>query len=243
MGSITNAIKALDQSSEGAAKEVKSSLEMLTTLADAKQKEIASFIDDRIKRAKENNEVPAGLKMFEVSESHVVSSKGVSEGISNALNSFLSDAEPRWKEGVKNLIGTAVNALLGAAKGASSNKSFYLIALDGHAANETQEESYVPVRIDYCLWVYNFKREGITDTVESALVYQARKSLLDFENIPSHLQIDMALKNIGTPKALRDELIEYLKNEKQTKNLKTYFLGLEKNVQENIKSIFPDLAV
>jgi len=241
MGSITTAIKTLDKSSDDAAKEVKSSLEMLTKLADAKQKEMATFIDDRIKRAKENNEVPAGLKMFEASESHVVSSKGASEGISKALDSFLSDAEPRWKDGVKNLIGTAINSLLGAATGASSNTTFYIIALDGHAATETEEESYVPVRIDYCLWVYNFKREGITETVESALVYQARKSLLDFENIPSKLQIEMALKNIGTPKSLRDEIIKYLDSNKQAQNLKTYSLGLEKNLQEEMKSTLPGL--
>lgn len=103
MGAISNAIKILDSQSDNAAKEVKASLEMLSKLADAKQQEMARFVKERIKNSSENNEVPAGLKMYEASESHVVSSKGASDGISTALDSFLNDAEPRWKDGIKSL--------------------------------------------------------------------------------------------------------------------------------------------
>lgn len=134
-----------------------------------------------------------------------------------------------------------MNALLGGASGASSNSTFYIVALDGHAASDIQQETYVPIRIDYCLWVYNFKREGITETVESALVYSATKSLMDIENIPSKLQIEMALKNIGTPKELRDEFISYVEDEKHLKNLKAYTKNLEIGLQNSIKTKYTSL--
>ena len=243
MGQISTAIKELDKSSESAAKEVKSSLEMLTKLADAKQQEMNRFVKDRIKNSIENKEVPAGLKMYEAAESHVVSSKGPSEGISKALDYFMNDTEPRWKDGIKSLINSAVNSLLGTASGASSNSTFYVIALDGHAADEEKgiEETYVPIRIDYCIWVYNFKREGITNTVESALVYQATKSLVDLENIPSKLQIEMALKNIGTPEKLRKEFIEFIEAEKPKDNLQAYSKNLDIELQNTLTKKYPTL--
>ncbi|NEO34044.1 MAG: hypothetical protein F6K36_27290 [Symploca sp. SIO3C6] len=128
MSVISTAIDVLDQSSEIAAKEVKSSLEMLDKLAQAKKDEMLRFTDDRTKRSVENLEIPAGLKMFEASEVRVVSSKGSSEGITIALDTFL-DAEKRWQTGVSKLINTALNTLLGSAAGASQNTAYYLIAL------------------------------------------------------------------------------------------------------------------
>lgn len=179
--------------------------------------------------------------MFEVSEVRVVSSKGPSEGIKSALDLFLQDAENRWKEGVSKLINTALNTLLGSAAGASQNAAYYLIALDGHAKDEQSEETYVPVRIDYSLWVYNFKKEGLKDTVESALAYHARKSLLDYSKIPSRIQIEQSLKNIGTPKELRNEIIEMIESERkngQPKNLVSYGCRLPLKMQEELSKTF-----
>lgn len=243
MSFINTAIDELDKSSEIAAKEVKSSLEMLEKLAQAKKDEMLRFTDDRIKRAVENQEIPAGLKMFEASEVRVVSSKGPSEGIKSALDLFLQDAENRWKEGVSKLINSALDTLLGSAEGASQNVAYYLIALDGHAKDEEKqsEETYVPVRIDYSLWVYNFKKEGLKDTVESALAYHARKSLLDYSKIPSRIQIEQSLKNIGTPKELRNEIIEMIESERkngQPKNVVSYGRRLPLKMQKELSQTF-----
>jgi hypothetical protein len=240
MSVVSEAIKVLDSSSEATAKEVQSSLEMLAMLAEAKKDEMARYTDDRIKQALQNIEIPAGLKMFEASEIRVVTSKGPSDGIKDAVNNFLQDAETRWKEGVENLIGTALNTLLGSASGATSNCHYYIIALDGHAASNDSEETYVPVRIDYSLWVYNFKREGITTTQQSALAYHARKSLLDYSKIPSEIQIEQSLKNIGTPKALRDEIIKMIdveRNDQRPKNLVAYTENAPAAIRNVLKSI------
>lgn len=239
MSVVKDTIKALDDSSVEAAKEVKASLEMLDKLAQAKKEEMVRFTDDRIKDAARNLEIPAGLKMFEASEVHVVSSKGPADGIETALDAFLQDAEDRWKDGVKALINTALNVLLGAASGASENVAYYIIALDGHAKTQDSEETYVPVRLDYSLWVYNFQREGITDDVESALAYHARKSLLDYTDIPSRIQIEQSLKNIGTPKALRDEVIGMIEEERESarpKNLAAYAASAPLHVQNILKT-------
>lgn len=244
MSSLGTIIKELDGNSDQTAKEVKASLDMLSELAEAKKKELQVFTYDRVKHASERGEIPAGLKIFEASEARVISSKGASEGISSVVDAFLGDAEKRWKEGVKSLIGTALNSLLGKASGATSSAQFYLIALDGHSAKSTteenQEETYVPVRIDYSLWVYSFKREGLTHQVESALVYHAQKSLLDYQNIPSKIQIEQSLKSIGVPKKLREETIQMILEEQgngKPKNLKAYSEKATPEVTDKLVSL------
>jgi hypothetical protein len=214
MSFIQDAIKALDSSSDAAAKEVKASLEMLNSLAESKKTEMLMLLEKRTASAKEKHEIPPGLVLYDAASAHVVSAKGPAEGIGNAVGLLLKNAEANWKEAVGSLITTALNVLLGSASGATSTETYYIIALDGHAADPKAvpplEETYVAVRIDYSLWVYNFRREGLTQTVESAVVYSARRSTLDYEHMPSKLQIDQSLKDIGMPKAQRDQLLQQL---------------------------------
>ncbi len=228
MSFIQDAIKALDSSSDAAAKEVKASLEMLTALADSKKTEMEVLLDKRTAAAKDKHEIPPGVVLFDASNSHVVSSKGPAEGITSAVSLLLQNAEQNWKKAVGDLVNTALNVLLGGATGASSTATYYIIALDGHAADPSKtppiEETYVPVRIDYALWVYNFKRQGLTETVESAVVYHARRSTLDYNAIPGTVQMDQALKDIGLPKQQRDDLIKQINAEenKRVANLRAY---------------------
>jgi hypothetical protein len=228
MSAIQDAVKALDSSSEAAAKEVKASLEMLNSLANSKKTEMLILLDKRTASAKDRHEIPPGVVLYDASSAHVVASKGPSEGIKNAVGLLLKNAEQNWKEAVGDLVTSALNVLLGSAAGATSTDTYYIIALDGHAANPSAdppvEENYVAVRIDYSLWVYNFRREGITDSVESAVVYAARRSTLDYENMPSTLQIEQSLKDIGMPKQLRDELLSQLTKSKleREKNMLAY---------------------
>lgn len=228
MSFIQDAIKTLDSSSEAAAKEVKASLEMLTSLADAKKTEMEVMLDKRTAAAKDKHEIPPAVVLFDASNAHVVSSKGPADGIGSAVNLLLQNAEQNWKKAVGDLVNTALNVLLGAATGASSTATYYIIALDGHAADPSKtppvEETYVPVRIDYALWVYNFRRQGLTETVESAVVYHARRSTLDFAAMPGTVQMDQALKDIGLPKQQRDDLIKSITAEqsKRVANLRAY---------------------
>jgi hypothetical protein len=98
----------------------------------------------------------------------------------------------------------------------------------------------VPVRIDYSLWVYNFNRTGITDMAQSAVVYRARKATLDYDSIPSSVQLEQILKNIGLPKAQRDELRALIEADatKRNKNLRAY-LDAEPNpeVRTRLRSL------
>lgn len=226
MSVIQDAVKKLDSSSEAAAKEVKASLDMLTSLAGAKKVEMDVRLNERTSTAKDRHEIPPGTVLYDASSEHVVSSKGPSEGIKNAIGLLLKNAEENWKTATADLIGTALNVLLGAAAGATSTETYYIIALDGHAADPSKQldETYVPIRIDYALWVYNFHRQGLTDTVDSALVYRARRATLDYANMPSPVQIDQTLKDIGMPKAQRDALEAQINKEadKRAKNLRAY---------------------
>lgn len=228
MSFIQDAIKTLDSSSDAAAKEVKASLEMLAALADAKKKEMDVLLDERTAAAKERHEIPPGIVLFDASNSHVVSSKGPAEGITNAVSLLLQNAEQNWKKAVGDLVNNTLNVLLGGATGASSTETYYIIALDGHDADSSKtppvEETYVPVRIDYSLWVYNFRRQGLTEAVESAVVYHARRATLDYDAIPSTVQMDQSLKDIGLPKQQREDVIKQITAEESRRvaNLRAY---------------------
>ena len=228
MAVIKDAVTALDSSSDAAAREVKASLEMLTSLAESKMIEMEVKLEKRTAAARDRHEIPPGVVLYDASNLHVVSSKGPADGISKAVGLLLQNAEQNWKQAVGDLVNTALNVLLGAASGASSTQTYYIIALDGHGADPSKtppvEETYVPVRIDYALWVYNFRRQGLTETVESAVAYHARRSTLDYEAIPSTVQMDQVLKDIGLPRQQREELIQQITADKNKRmaNLQAY---------------------
>jgi hypothetical protein len=244
MGFIQAAVAALDKSSEAAAKEVRASLDMLDSLSASKKLEMDVALKERTEHAVKQKEIPPGTSLFDASECHVVTSKGPAEGIKSALSGLLQNAEENWKQSVGELVNTALNAMLGGAAGGSTTKTYYIIALDGHAADPSKtppvEETYVPVRIDYSLWVYNFNRTGITDMAQSAVVYRARKATLDYDSIPSSVQLEQILKNIGLPKAQRDELRALIEADatKRNKNLRAY-LDAEPNpeVRTRLRSL------
>lgn len=233
MGIISGAIAALEAKADEKGKEVKASLQMLDVLAQTKLAEIKRVVEDDIAKAKadaqkgEPTQIPPGLYMMQDSGTHVMSSSGPAAGITNAIDGLLHEPEKKWKDALTGVISVALNALLGNAKGASSNKKLYLITLDGHAADPEKgiEETYVPVRIDYCLWTYNFESSGITDIATSAVAYYAQSSLLDYANIPSNLQIEQSLKIIGIPEAYRKEILAQVEKERVLKrpiNLENY---------------------
>lgn len=225
MGMVRDAIAAVETQQTTTAKEVESSLHLLQELADAKLAQMIDKTDKRIKDADSTHEIPPGYKMAEVSEMHVLSSSGPAKGIDDAVDALLVNAEENWRKAVSGIVGTGMNTLLGQAKGGAKEKTYYVIALDGRAATATSEETYVPVRIDYCAWVYDLKSSGIVDQATHAFAYHARKSVVDFENCPSTLQMELSLKDIGTPSALRKQIIDMVERDrekKQPRNLLAY---------------------
>ncbi|WP_426808048.1 hypothetical protein ABOC32_16885 [Pseudomonas sp. WOUb67] len=241
MGIVQNAIRALENHADEKAKEVKASLQMLDVLAQTKLSEIKRLVEDDIAKSKSDaksgspTQIPPGLYMMQDEGTHVMSSSGPSAGIKNAVDSLLHSPEAKWRDALTGLIGTALDTLIGNSSGASSNKKLYLIALDGHAADRDKgiEETYVPVRIDYCLWTYNFESSGISDVATHAIAYYAQTSLLDYSNIPSNLQIDQSLKLIGIPQEYRNAIIEQVEKERGAKR--------PLNLEKYLKSASPEL--
>src|SRR5918992_2102446 len=120
-----------------------------------------------------------------------LASSGPAAGIDQALAGLLKDAEKNWKDAVRDLVSTGVNAVLGNASGGVNESHYYIIALDGHAATNGSEETYVPVRIDYRLWVYDLQSKGIVDQATHAIAYHARKSIVDYEKVPMARMADL----------------------------------------------------
>ena len=222
MSSVNDAVKKLEETQDATAKELKASLEMLGTLAEAKKNELKAEVEERMQKSRDdsvhsNNQVPPGLMLYEYGETRVATSQGPANGILSAIGGLLQNPADNWKKAVTDLATVALNTLLGAGGGASSNTSLYMIAMDGKPAHEAEEDSQVVVRIDYCLWTYNFASSGVKDVVQSAVAYFARKSLIDYTHIGSEIAIEELLKITGLKKELRVELMEKIAKEKKEK--------------------------
>jgi hypothetical protein len=223
MGLISDVITAVEKQQNDTAERIKSNLHLLQELATAKLEEMQVETDKQISEAAARSEIPAGLKMYEANEVVVMASSGPTAGIDHALNGLLKDAEKNWKDAVRDLVTTGVNTVLGNASGGVHESHYYIIALDGHGATDGSEETYVPVRIDYRLWAYDLQSKGIVDQATHAIAYHARKSIVNYEKVPSPLQMELSLKNIGTPKALRKEIIDMIESfRKGEKNAVAY---------------------
>lgn len=243
MGAVNDAVTTLEQKQDATAKELKASLEMLSTLADAKKKELTAEVDNRMKLAKQdaehsNNQVPPGMMVYEYGETRVSTEQGPAAGITSAIKGLLQNPADKWKDAVTDLATVALNTLLGAGGGSSSNTSLYMIAMDGRPAAGDEEDSQVVVRIDYCLWTYNFSSTGVKDVAQSAVAYFARKSLIDYQHICSEVAIEQLLTLTGLKKALRDELMAKIAKEKETKGktpaLNAYIRNLPSDLNAKI---------
>ncbi len=220
MGGINDAVTKLEEKQDATAKELKSSLEMLAALAEAKKKELMAEVETRMNKSREdaehtNNQVPPGLMLFEYGETRVSTSQGPAAGITSAIKGLLTNPAEKWRQAVTDLATVALNTLLGAGGGASSNTSLYMIAMDGQPAHDAEEDSQVVVRIDYCLWTYNFTSTGVKDVAQAAVAYFARKSLIDYRHIASDLAIEQLLTVTGLKKDLRDELLAKIEKERK----------------------------
>jgi hypothetical protein len=219
MGAVNDAVKKLEEQQDATAQELKSSLQMLSTLAEAKKKELMAEVDSRMSLARQdalhsNNQVPPGLMLYEYGETRVSTAQGPSAGITSAIKGLLQNPADNWRDAVAGLATVALNTLLGAGGGASSNTSLYMIAMDGRPASGSEEDSQVVVRIDYCLWTYNFTSNGVKDVAQSAVAYFARKSLIDYQHIASDVAVEQLLTLTGLKKELRDELLAKIAKEK-----------------------------
>jgi hypothetical protein len=242
---INDAIKTLESQQEATAKELKASLEMLSCLAETKKRELIAEVDKRMELAKKqdpadsNNQVPPGYLLYEMGETRVATEAGPANGITSAINGLLKNPTENWKKAVGDLATVALNTLLGAGGGASSNTSLYMIAMDGQPASATNpEDSQVVVRIDYCLWTYNFASTGIKTVAQSAVAYFARTSLINYNLIPSELAIEQILTVAGLRKELREELMAKIAKEKaekgKTQALRAYAKALPAPTATNL---------
>lgn len=225
MAPVFKILDDLKKKQDETSKRVEASLRMLNELASAKAADMVVKTDKRMAQAKELREIPPGLKLYDDTRTVVVSSSVPTNGITGAVDDLLRDPEQNWREVVSKLVKTAVDVLLGSAEGACSERTAYLIALDGHAARDGNESTFTPVRIDYCCWIYDLKSSGLVEDAQHAVAYHIRKSLLDYSNVPGRVQIEYSLRDIGVPKGERDECIAMIEEERKERapsNLTAY---------------------
>src|SRR5918999_3366753 len=232
MGLISDVIAVVEKQQNETAEKVKSNLHLLQEVARAKLDEMQINTGKQMAEAERRNEIPAGVQMYEAKEKLFMAPSGPAAGIDQALSGLLKDAEKNWKDAVHDLVSIGVNTVLGNASGGAHESHYYIIALDGHAATNGSEETYVPVRIDYRLWVYDLQSKGIVDQATHAIAYHARKSIVDYEKVPSALQMELSLKDIGTPKALRKEIIDMVESYRKGKKNAAAFARMTSSAVE-----------
>jgi hypothetical protein len=228
MGVLASAINTLSGNADTAAKQVQGQLEMLVALASAKKDQQMNLIDERVAQARQKKEMPPAYKILEMNDVRVVSSSGAAQGITDLVNGLIFKAQDGWKTAISNIVNVAVGSLINGASGASEDQVLYLIALDGRPESTpgAGDGCLVPVRIDYCLWSYNISVNSLKSTVQSAIAYTARKYVLDYTAIDNILSFADAMKDIGLPQNLIDDLVkkigELKKDPKQANQVINY---------------------
>ena len=236
MGSLNDAVKKLEETQDKTANEIKGALQMLSILAESKKKELMREVDERMVKARQdpehsNNQVPPGVMLYEYGETRVSTGQGPAEGITSAINGILMNPTDEWRKSIASMAGVALNTLLGAGSGASANTSLYALALDG------SEGSQVVVRIDYCLWTYNFLSTGVKDVAQSAVAYFARKSLIDYSLISSAVAIEEVLMVTGLKAEMREALKKKIAEEKAAKGKTAELMKYARELPTELASV------
>ena len=147
--------------------DVKETIEILQKLVSAKLQAYAAEMEAK---AFEDKSLPI-LAVVDKTEKYMVK---VSEGASAHVESVVDDLfNGEFLDGLKHLVKTAMNELLGnASAGEKEKRECHVV----YANNSI-------LRVDYHMYKYDFSTQGLRDKAENAFCYVVQVSVLDLKKV------------------------------------------------------------
>ncbi len=177
MSTIRDAILKQDPSKETEGI-IKEQLETLAQLANAQNEIDAQIIEGNLMDGKVNDDlkVPVTKVIANGRETHVVTKEGpddIIDSISKSVSEFFNPSAQNILSGVSGILGTALNALMGAGEGMESKKSVYMVMVEYPAI----------VRFDFAMWARNTRASGLMAHCKHALSAVWYKSAVDITQL------------------------------------------------------------
>lgn len=175
MGFVRDIVNQADNSDKVAA-EVKESLSILMSLAEAKgnffEENIkADLISGKMSDTPDNLTVPITKvlqKSFECRAITATGTKNIIEEIKKSMK-LLFSGDPKILDGISGLIDTALTAIMGAGKGEETLIKSYSVVVENCSI----------VRYDFAFWGRNIESQSIKDYMENVFTCVAYKSAVD----------------------------------------------------------------
>lgn len=147
--------------------DVKETIEILQKLVSAK---LEAYAADMEAKAFQDKSLPI-LAVVDKTEKYMVK---VSEGASEHVGSVVDDLfSGEFLDGLKHLVKTAMNELLGnASAGEKEKRECHVV----YANNSI-------VRVDYLMYKYDFSSHGLRDTAQNAFCYVVQVAVLDLKRV------------------------------------------------------------
>lgn len=177
MSLIRDAIKTCDPSKE-TEQIIKEQLETLAQLADAQNEIDSKAIEISLKDGKVNDDlkIPITKLIGQYKETHVVTKEGPSDivdKISKSIKTFFNPSAEGILTGVSEILGTALNALMGTGEGMEAKKSMYMVVVEYPAI----------IRFDFAMWVRNTRASGLMEHCKNAISVVSYKSAVDISKL------------------------------------------------------------
>ncbi|CAH3165983.1 unnamed protein product, partial [Porites lobata] len=147
--------------------DVKETIEILQKLLSAK---LEAYAADMEAKAFQDKSLPI-LAVVDKTEKYMVK---VSEGASEHVGSVIDDLfSGEFLDGLKHLVKTAMNELLGnASAGEKEKRECHVV----YANNSI-------VRVDYHMYKYDFSSHGLRSNAQNAFCYLVQVSVLDLKKV------------------------------------------------------------
>ncbi len=177
MSTIRDAVNACDPSKETELI-IKEQLETLSQLANAQNNIDSAAIEMALKDGKINDDltVPITKVLGKYNETHVVTTQKadvIVNRLSGSIKSFFNPSAEGILTGVAGILGTALDALMGAGQGMEAKKSMYSVVVEYPAI----------IRFDFAMWVRNTRATGIMERCKNAVSIVAYKSAVDITKL------------------------------------------------------------
>jgi hypothetical protein len=176
MGAVRDIIKAVDNST-AVTKEIKETLGILMSLAEAKGKAFEEEIKQDLMTGKMGDDLTVSITKVIQSriEYRAVTKDGQSKIIDNVKDSIskIFSGDKKIVEGIAGVVDSAFTAIMGAGEGQESEVRYYSVVAEYPAI----------VRFDFAFWGRNIVAQSIKDHMENVFSCVAYKSAVDVKKL------------------------------------------------------------
>ncbi|MDU1912517.1 hypothetical protein [Fusobacterium sp.] len=207
MSTIKNAIESFIGTDE----EKKRQRELLTLLADASENkaevmenEIQTYI--RTAGTVENKTIPVDDILSFYKEIRVITEDSMGDIVEKIKESIKDILNGNILDGVTNIIGVALNKILGSSSGSEQNHRQYFVCVEGLSM----------VRYDISYWARSITVETLKKSAEKSLVCIMTKSTIDAKKLKFNTFLNIYQSLLDHNKEIKpEELAKYIEQAKE----------------------------